>query len=256
MVSLEFSHVYGGYESQSVFEDLNLAFPKGSFIALTGPNGSGKSTLLKFIYKHLKPIDGKVLLEGRNVATINQKELAKHLGFVPQNGKLDYAFTVTEAVSMGRYAYGGQDSGHSVEQALLECDIVHLGDKLVTELSGGELQRVLLARALCQQGKVLLLDEPVNHLDVKHQRSIMELLCRLVEKGYTVICVLHDLLLVQIYSQTTLVLQTGKVVAYGPTETVFTETLLRDVYDIDAHQVYDPTLDRMLWLPTYKGSSS
>jgi iron complex transport system ATP-binding protein len=156
---------------------------------------------------------------------------------------------------MGRYAYGGEDSNHSVEQALLECDIVHLKDKLVTELSGGELQRVLLARALCQQGKILLLDEPVNHLDVKHQRSIMELLCRLVEKGYTVVCVLHDLLLVQIYSQTALVLQQGKVVAYGSTETVFTESLLENVYDIKAHQVYDPTLNRMLWLPTYKASS-
>jgi len=118
------------------------------------------------------------------------------------------------------------------------------------------LQRVLLARALCQQGKLLLLDEPVNHLDVKHQRSIMELLCRLVEKGYTVVCVLHDLLLVQIYSQIALVLQKGSVVAYGPTQTVLTEKLLQEVYDIQAHQVYDPTLDRMLWLPTYKVSSS
>lgn len=138
----------------------------------------------------------------------------------------------------------------------MECDIEHLKDKLVTELSGGELQRVLLARALCQQGKLLLLDEPVNHLDVKHQRSIMELLCRLVEKGYTVVCVLHDLLLVQIYSQIALVLQKGSVVAYGPTQTVLTEKLLQEVYDIQAHQVYDPTLDRMLWLPTYKVSSS
>ncbi|HAP57541.1 MAG: ABC transporter ATP-binding protein [Sphaerochaeta sp.] len=255
MDSLEFSHLGGGYDTHPVFEDLNLKLPRGTFIALTGPNGSGKSTLLKFIYKHLKPAAGNVLVEGRNVASLSQKDLAKHLGFVAQNGKLDYAFTVTEAVSMGRYAYGGEDSNHSVEQALLECDIVHLKDKLVTELSGGELQRVLLARALCQQGKILLLDEPVNHLDVKHQRSIMELLCRLVEKGYTVVCVLHDLLLVQIYSQTALVLQQGKVVAYGSTETVFTESLLENVYDIKAHQVYDPTLNRMLWLPTYKASS-
>lgn len=256
MDSLEFSHLHGGYDTQQIFKDLNLNLPKGAFIALTGPNGSGKSTLLKFIYKHLKPSEGKVLVEGKNVANFTQKELAKHLGFVAQNGKLDYAFSVREAVSMGRYAYDGEDNLHTIEQAIVECDIEHLKDKLVTELSGGELQRVLLARALCQQGKLLLLDEPVNHLDIKHQRSIMELLCRLVEKGYTVVCVLHDLLLVQIYSQIALVLQKGSVVAYGPTQTVLTEKLLQEVYDIQAHQVYDPTLDRMLWLPTYKVSSS
>ncbi len=253
MDSVAFSHLFGGYDTQEIFADFSLSLPKASFIALTGPNGSGKSTLLKYLYKHLKPQSGKVFIEGRNLATISQKELAKQLGFVAQNGKLEYAFTVDEAVSMGRYAYDGQDAGDSVEQALAECDIAHFRSKLVTELSGGELQRVLLARALCQQGKLLLLDEPVNHLDVKHQRAIMELLCRLVDKGYTVVCVLHDLLLVQIYSQMVLILQKGKIIAQGPTETVFNEKLLQEVYDIKAHQVYDPTLDRMLWLPTYRG---
>lgn len=256
MDSLEFIHLRGGYETQAIFKDLHIKLPKGAFIALTGPNGSGKSTLLKFIYKHLKPDAGSVLVDGMNVADLSQKELAKHLGFVAQNGKLDYAFSVQEAVSMGRYAYDGEDSFHSIEQAMAECDIVHLATKLVTELSGGELQRVLLARALCQRGKLLLLDEPVNHLDVKHQRSIMELLCNLVEKGYTVVCVLHDLLLVQIYSQIALVLQKGEVVAYGPTQEVFTESLLQQVYDIKAHQVYDPTLNRNLWLPTFKVSEA
>ena len=153
---------------------------------------------------------------------------------------------------MGRFAYGGSDEQNQGEHAMRVCDLWDLRHKLVTELSGGEMQRVLLARALCQNGTLLLLDEPVNHLDVRHQRSMMELLVSLVSQGYTIVCVLHDLLLVQVYSQIALVLKQGNVVSYGPTLDVFNADLLEDVYHIKAHQVYDPTLGRSLWMPTWK----
>ncbi|MGE4583226.1 MAG: ABC transporter ATP-binding protein [Sphaerochaeta sp.] len=251
MDSLQFSHLWGGYEQHQVFRDFTASFPRGSFIALTGPNGSGKSTLLKFIYKQLLPDQGLIYLDGEAIATMKQMQIARHLGFVPQNGKLDYAFTVREAVAMGRFAYQGKDEHHAIEAAMDACDISHLAHTLVTELSGGEMQRVLLARSLSQDGKLLLLDEPVNHLDVRHQHSIMQLLTRLVEQGYTVLCVLHDLLLVQVYSSIVMVLKDGSIVSYGKTEEVITEDLLHHVYGIDAHQVYDATLDRSLYLPSW-----
>lgn len=252
MDSLRFEHVRGGYERKLVFSDLDITLSLGSFIALTGPNGSGKSTLLKFIYKQLKPEEGAIYLRGTDVKAIKQKELAKELGFVAQNGRLDYAFTAREAVEMGRFAYKGADDHASVDEAMQMCDILHLQHLLVTELSGGEMQRVLLARALCQKGKLLLLDEPVNHLDVQHQRQMMILLKELVKKGYTVICVLHDLLLTQVYSDMALILQDGKIVNYGRTTEVFTKELLKSVYQIDAHQVYDPSLGQSLWMPFWR----
>ncbi|NLK06186.1 MAG: ABC transporter ATP-binding protein [Spirochaetales bacterium] len=252
MPSIRFEQVSFAYDQNMVFDHLDLKLPTGSFIALTGPNGSGKSTLLKFLFRQLKPETGVVYLGDLDVAHLSQKELARKLGFVAQNGKLDYAFSVEEAVRMGRFAYGGVDETDHAEHAMRVCDIWDLKHKLVTELSGGEMQRVLLARALCQNGNLLLLDEPVNHLDVRHQRAMMELLGQLVLQGYTVVCVLHDLLLVQVYSQIALVLKKGKVVSYGPTQEVFNASLLEDVYHIKAHQVYDPTLGRSLWMPTWK----
>ena len=252
MDSLRFENLNGGYDHHMVFKDLNIVLPLGSFIALTGPNGSGKSTLLKFIYKQIKPTGGAIYLKDRNLKQLKQKELAKEIGFVAQNGRLEYAFTVREAVEMGRYVFGGTDDSKAVEHAMQLCDIEHLEHTIVTELSGGEMQRVFLARALCQDGKILLLDEPVNHLDVRHQRQMMILLSSLVKKGYTVICVLHDLLLAQVYSEIALVLKAGKVVSFGPTGQVFSKDLLRAVYHIETHEIFDPSLGRSLWMPSWQ----
>ncbi|MDY0288454.1 MAG: ABC transporter ATP-binding protein [Sphaerochaeta sp.] len=251
MHSLETKALSGGYEAQEVFNNLDLGLPQGKFIALTGPNGSGKSTLLKFFYKELNPTSGSVHIGGSDVTSLSQRNLARKLGFVPQNGRIDYDFSVQEAVSMGRYAYGGHDEEGTVEQAMRDCDILPLAHKRVTALSGGEMQRVLLARSLCQQGKILLLDEPVNHLDVKHQRTMMNLLKALVEKNLTVICVLHDLLLVQVYSDETILLKKGKVFANGPTQEVICQENLHEVYNINAHKIFDPSLGRELWMPTW-----
>ena len=251
MSSLQTVNLFGGYDNHIVFDNLNLTLPEGKFIALTGPNGSGKSTLLKFFYKELAPKNGMVYINNFDVASLSQKELARKLGFVPQNGRIEYGFTVQEAVEMGRYAYGGKDEDHAVAQAMEDCDILDLAHERVTEISGGEMQRVLLARSLCQNGRVLLLDEPVNHLDVKHQRTMMNLLKRLVEKKMSVVCVLHDLLLVQVYSDEAILLKKGKILAHGPTQTVICEDTLREVYKIEFHQVHDATLDKTVWMPNW-----
>ena len=246
------------YRDQKLFEHLSTRFPDGAFISLIGPNGSGKTTLLRHLLRLLPAPRHAILLPEGPLEEYPQKKLARHVSYVPQQSKLEYDFTVKECVAMGRYAHGGRlstlepDDQAIIEEALVSMDMLPKADRLATELSGGEYQRMLIARALCQQSRVILLDEPVNHLDVRHQRAMMELLGQLVLQGYTVVCVLHDLLLVQVYSQIALVLKKGKVVSYGPTQEVFNASLLEDVYHIKAHQVYDPTLGRSLWMPTWK----
>ncbi|WP_320129339.1 ABC transporter ATP-binding protein [uncultured Sphaerochaeta sp.] len=251
MYSLETKTLDGGYPKNSVFSDFSLAVPMNKFVSLTGPNGSGKSTLLKFFYRELIPQNGLVYLQNQKIDMLKQKDIARILGFVPQNGKIDYGFTVRQAVAMGRYAYNGTDKDHAIETALKDCDIEELQEKRVTEISGGEMQRVLLARALCQDAKILLLDEPVNHLDVKHQRKMMNLLRHLVEKDLTVVCVLHDLLLVQVYSDEVILLQKGKIMAEGTVESVITKENLLQVYGVQSHQVFDSMLNKNLWMPTW-----
>lgn len=252
MDKVRFENITAGYNLiDPLFSEITLFIEGESFTALTGPNGSGKSTLLKLIYKELKAYDGVVYLNGEDVAKTDQKSLARQIGFVSQHGENGYAFTVREAVAMGRYAHNGNERDKSVIEAMQGCSIDHLADKLITDLSGGELQRVHLARALAQEGKLLLLDEPVNHLDVKHQRSIMRLLLTLRERGYTIVCVLHDLLLAQIYSDRAIMLKDGAIHATGSADEVFTKDNLQEVYQIEVHQVHDPILNRSLWLPSH-----
>ncbi|HZJ87894.1 MAG TPA: ABC transporter ATP-binding protein [Sphaerochaeta sp.] len=252
MSRITLQQVAAGYTDTLLFDALNLKIPSGKFIALTGPNGSGKSTLLKLLYKELKPQKGVIYLDGDDISGMRQKHLAQGMGFVPQHAQPTYAFTVEEAVAMGRYAHHNGDDTEAVAEALSACCLTDMAETLITTLSGGELQRVYLARALAQGGKLLLLDEPVNHLDVKHQRSIMDQLTRLASDGYTVICVLHDLFLAQIYSEYTIMLSEGAVYRAGATEEVFSRETLQAVYQIDAYQVHDPVLNRSFWMPHYR----
>ncbi|NLZ76796.1 MAG: ABC transporter ATP-binding protein [Spirochaetales bacterium] len=241
----------GGYEDKTLFQRISLSFPKGAFIALAGPNGSGKSSLLKFLYKQLKPKEGAIRVEQADLSTLKQKALAQRIGFVPQDGRLDFSFTVEETVAMGRYANPLPDDVERIHTAMETCSVLELRDTPVTRISGGELQRTLLARALAQDGKILLLDEPVNHLDIAHQRSVMHLLQDLVKGGYTVVAVLHDLLLAQAYSSWIIFLKDGAVAAYGPTAEVVTEEILKSVYGVESHRIFDPRLDKELLIPAW-----
>ena len=152
---------------------------------------------------------------------------------------------------MGRYANPQKDDAKRIYQAMETCSILNLRNTSVTRISGGELQRTFLARALAQDGKILLLDEPVNHLDIAHQRSVMHLLQGLVAKGYTVISVLHDLLLAQAYSSWIIFLKEGAVAADGPTDEVVNEEILKSVYNVKSHRIYDPHLDKELLIPAW-----
>lgn len=232
MDEVKFVNFSGGYKDRILFENLNISIEKGSFTAIAGPNGSGKSTLLKYLIRELKASDNTLFICKTESNKYKQKELAQMLSFVAQNSIADYEFTVKEIVSMGLYCHDIK-SQESVDKALNLAGITHIKDKLVTRISGGEFQMTMLARAICQNTDCIVLDEPVNSLDPKHQLSFLNLLKKLSKEGKTVICVLHDLNAILNYCDNCILLKDGKVFQSGLTEEVITQKTIKEVYDID-----------------------
>lgn len=212
----------GGYPNHTVFNGLSFRLSGSGLYTLIGPNGSGKSTLLKFLYREMKPASGKILLCGKDLADYPRKAIAEKLALVPQWGRIEYDFTVRDAVDM---ADGDTDA------ALRSCELEDKAEMSVLTLSGGEFQRTLIARALAQDTPILLFDEPVNNLDVAYQIATMHLLQKLVrEQGKMVLLVLHDLTMAQVYSDTVLLLSQGELIAQGKAGDVITKSLIEQVY--------------------------
>ncbi|MCF6147873.1 MAG: ABC transporter ATP-binding protein [Candidatus Kuenenia sp.] len=229
------------YDSDCVLDGITFEARKGEILGIIGPNGSGKTTLIRCLNNTLKPKTGTVLLDDKNICSFRQKDIAKLMGVVPQNSIHRFAFTVLETVLMGRFPHVGRFNRESatdfdiVRNCLQLCGIEHLSSKLVTELSGGEYQKVIIARALAQEPRVLLLDEPTLHLDIHHQLDFLELLKTLTErKGFIVIMVSHDLNLAARYSDTLLVLKEGKIHRAGSPPDVLDSACIKEVYKIDA----------------------
>lgn len=222
----------------------NVSFdiPAGRFCGIIGPNGSGKTTLLKCISGYIKPDSGRVTVGGRDVTTMPAREVARRMALVQQHAALEYEFTVGDIVLTGRNPHLRRWRGESKEDyaiamnALEEAGIAHLKDRLVTELSGGEWQMMILARALTQQADIMLLDEPVTGLDIKHQVHIMSTVKRLTsQRGISVVCVLHDLNLAITYCDQIVLMQGGTLAAVGLPEEVLTRERLESVYGAKLH---------------------
>lgn len=217
------------YNAARVLDDVSFHAGKGECIGIIGPNGSGKSTLLKTLSKILKPDAGRVVLGGRGLEEYSTRELARNMAVVPQDTGIDFDFTCLEVVLMGRSPHmrrfeieGRKDTDIALE-AMLLTSTGHLRDRPFAELSGGERQRVIIARALAQQPSVLLLDEPVSHLDINHQIEILDLVSRLkAERGLVVIVILHDLNLAARYCDRLLLLSESRILAAGPPDAVLT----------------------------------
>ncbi|MGE0074891.1 MAG: ABC transporter ATP-binding protein [Sphaerochaetaceae bacterium] len=227
------------YRNKLLFDKLHTEFPSGTFISIIGPNGSGKTTLLRHLLRILPSPRGSIVLPQGDLHDYHQKDLARHISYVPQQSRLEYDFTVYDCVAMGRYSHGGRlavlspDDHTLIMQSLQAMELAHVADRLATELSGGEYQRMLIARALAQQSHVILLDEPVSHLDVHNQREILTLLRRLVDqKVATVICVLHDLNAVSAFSDLVIMMREGAIVAEGPAHKVLTKERIEEVYQV------------------------
>ncbi len=223
---------------------LDLEIRQGSFVGILGPNGSGKTTLLRSLTGTVKPTAGTTLLEGRPLGDYRATELARRVGVVPQQFYLDFSFTVREMVSMGRYAHprheehrgkaasAGDDAAVAVENALAQTGLTDLAGRLVTGLSGGERQRALIAQTLAQQTPTLLLDEPLNNLDLNHQLEIMQLLAGLHAEGRTIAVVLHDLNMAAQYCEELLLLNHGLQAARGEPSAVLDPRVILDVFRV------------------------
>ena len=235
---LKIENITAGYDANDVLKDVNMTAKEGDFVGLIGPNGSGKTTLLRVISGVLRPTSGQVLLQGKNTAKIPRAKLAKTMACLSQGLSLDLSFTVHQIISMGRsphlskFARETKKDFQIVAHAMELADVAHLADRLITEISGGERQRALIAMCLAQEPKILLLDEPTNHLDIAHQLSTLDLIRKLnLQTEMTVIAVFHDLNLAAEYCDKILVLSNGKVEDFGPPQNVLTTEMILKVYN-------------------------
>lgn len=237
---LEMRGLHAAYDGDDVLRGVDLTLQAGEMVSLLGPNGSGKSTLLRVVAGLLHPRAGEVRLQGRDLRAHAPRERARLVGLVPQYATLPFAFPVHDVVAMGRHPYvgllgaPGAHDREAVGLALEMADIAHLRERLVTELSGGEFQRVLIARALAQEPRLLLLDEPTAHLDLNHQVDIAVLMQRLNrEQGLTVLWVSHDVNLASEFCDRLAMLKGGCVVADGPPAETITTQRLHEVYGME-----------------------
>lgn len=247
-VKMEIIGLSFSYDSWSVLENITYQLPQSSFTGLIGPNGSGKSTLLKNITRFLHPSEGELLLEGEDIKTFHNKDLAKKIAVVPQNTSMSFDFSVRDIVLMGRTPHQRPFQGESLEdqkrvkEAMEETNTLSLAERSFLDLSGGEKQRVIIARALCQEPEILLLDEPTSHLDINYQLEIFELLRRLnLSKGLTIMVVSHDLNLASQYCSELILLKEGKIFALGPPEDVITRENLEEIYHTKVLITQDPS---------------
>ena len=242
MVNVSFSH-----GKNKILKNIDLTIEKGKFYGLVGPNGSGKTTLLDLLSSHYHPHNGTVHFLGSPTCTFSSTMLARQLALVPQEFSLGFDFRVFDIVLMGRHPHIPRFSNPTehdlflVEKALKQMDIVKLKDRLVTELSGGEKQRVIVARALAQDTGVLILDEATSSLDIHHTIKIMKVIKEKTHTAdVTAIAAIHDLNLAAAFCDELIVLKNGKLYNKGAVSELVTQKLIKDVFSVEADIVKDP----------------
>jgi iron complex transport system ATP-binding protein len=238
--------------------DLTFTVAPGEVLGVIGPNGSGKTTLIRLLSRVLRPARGDIRLEGASLAGVSRAALARAVAVVPQDVPAGFAFTVRELVLMGRFPHGpgrfletARDRA-AAERAMRDLGVAALASEPLDRLSGGERQRALLARAVCQEPRVLVLDEPTAHLDLRHQAECVGLLRRLNrEAGLTVVLVSHDLSLAGQVADRLLLLREGRLAGLGPPDAVLEERLLAAVYGcpvvVDKHPVSGRPVVQVAW---------
>ena len=232
---------------QPVLKGVNFLAASGKLSCILGPNGSGKTTLLRCLLRQLRIDAGEILLDSRPIESYSQRMLARMIAYVPQFPTSAFAFTVGQIVMLGRTPHlslmGFEDDlDHRIAFAAMEMTgVANLSDRMLSELSGGEAQCVMIARAIAQQPQVLLLDEPTSHLDVKNQLLIYSMLVRVAHDWpMAVICVSHDINLASRFADELLLMREGRVVAQGPPEEVIQRETLQMTYDVDVEIVNTP----------------
>lgn len=229
---------WGPNANQPIIDAISFDVPAGSTTVVVGPNGAGKSTLLRSIYRLNRPTKGHVRVGGRDVWQLPAREVSRLIAVVLQESAPDFSFSVREIVAMGRIPHCNSlfshitDNEQIISQALCDFELSDFADRPFNGLSGGEKQRVLLARAIVQEPQLIILDEPTNHLDIRHQLEIIELLRRL---NVTVLVTLHDLNLAAALADQVLVMREGRICKIGPPTEALTVQTIRTAFDVDVY---------------------
>lgn len=248
-LNLKVDNIFVTLSGRKIVKDISLQVDNGKFVGIIGPNGCGKSTLLKSIYKVIKPEKGSVFLGEKDVLKSKAKSVSKQMGVVGQFNNLGFDFSVYDMVMMGRTPHknlmeaDNKEDYEIVHNALKKVDLTTYSDRSYLTLSGGEKQRVILARAIAQEPKFLILDEPTNHLDIKYQLQIFSIVKSL---KIGVLAALHDLSMAATYCDILYVVKNGEIVTYGKPNEILTKELIKSVYEIDCEIYTNPITGEMV----------
>ncbi|EFK09455.1 putative iron(III) dicitrate transport ATP-binding protein FecE [delta proteobacterium NaphS2] len=253
-----------GYDKKDVLKNLSFHLKRGEFAGVLGPNGSGKSTLL-FALSGVLPIrSGSVRINGKEISRISMRARARQMASVPQKPEISFSFKCLSIVLMGRYPFLSGWGGYSaldVEKALeamARTETLHLAQRMITDVSGGEAQGVLIAKALAQETDILLLDEPTSSLDVARKIQVFDLLKQKNSENTTILCALHDLNLAALYCDRLIFVKHGKIVLDGSTEETFNDENLSEIYETDVRVSRHPVTGspQAHFVPGFKAASS
>ncbi len=237
-MTLQVENLKFGYTNHTILKNIDLNIKSGEHVSVIGPNGAGKSTLIKCMDGLLKPQKGQVKIDGKSIGRLKRDQIAKKIGYVPQSSSSLFMLKVFDMVLLGRRPHSTWNSSEEdqkkVLKALSQLNIEHLAMKNYNELSGGQQQKVIIARAIAQETEVLLLDEATSNLDMRHQLEVMDIVRRLVDTiGVAAIMIVHDLNIAARYSDKIIMMKDGEIVAAGTPHEVLTEKNISSVYGVE-----------------------
>lgn len=233
-----------GYNGRKVIDNITLRIGSGRITGILGPNGAGKSTLLKLLGGYMKSDAGDIFIDGKNIRGMSAREKSKIISFVAQNYNFSFPYSCYDFVMMGRFPYLGslgfekEEDVKIAEEAMILTSTAYLKDRMINTLSGGEAQRVLIAQAIASRAPILFLDEPVNHLDIKYQIEILDLIKKLkVKKNMTMAMVIHDLNLAFNYCDEVILLKNGSLYTQGAPNETINQSNIFNVFDVNVKSV-------------------
>lgn len=248
MIKLKVENLKFNIDKKEILKDISFEVPRGSFVGIIGPNGCGKSTLLKNIYRLYKPSSGKITLDNKDLTKMKDKDCAKEIAVLAQESNSQFDFTVEQIVKMGRYPYKSIFEDYSksdlqmVKDTLEKVGLNNYSNRSFSNLSGGEKQRTLIARALVQNTDFLILDEPTNHLDIGYQIQLMDLIKSL---NITTLSAIHDMNMASMYCDYLIVMKNGQIKDFGKVKDVITPEMLKEIFGVNAYVGINPINNKL-----------